>query len=103
MAELEGKHPNYWKIWAWLAVLTGVEVWIASTDLGTKMMIFVLMTFAVVKALLTTRPDARALDLPAQLPGETTAVGRQWLPEAAGNDGFFYALLEKNRPPSQVG
>lgn len=58
---------------------------------------------AVVETLLTTRPDARALDLPAQLPGETTAVGRQWLPEAAGNDGFFYALLEKDRPPAQVG
>ena len=52
MAEFEGKHPNYWFIWVWLAVLTVVEVLIARTDLNKKAMILVLCVFAVAKALL---------------------------------------------------
>ena len=52
MAEFEGKHPNYWFIWFWLAILTVVEVWIATTGLAKMTMILVLCSFAVVKALM---------------------------------------------------
>lgn len=49
---------------------------------------------AVVTAFAATRPDAHIRHIPAH-PGVATAAGRQWLPAAAGNDGFYYALLEK--------
>ena len=38
--------------------------------------------------------DAREIPLAAAW-GEARPNGRQWLPEVGGNDGFYYALLEK--------
>lgn len=48
-----------------------------------------------VAAFLERTPDAseRDLALSADCP---TPHGRQWIPQADGHDGFFYALLEKN-------
>ena len=50
---------------------------------------------AVVAALCAVRGDVRVLPLSESLPGIATAAGRQWLPGADDNDGFYYALLEK--------
>ena len=50
MAEFEGKHPNYWFLWALLGVLTGVEVWVANWDLEKKTLVYILVLFALVKA-----------------------------------------------------
>ena len=45
-------HPNYWLIWVILAVLTGVEVWASDWPFEKKTLIFILVGFAVVKAVL---------------------------------------------------
>lgn len=49
---------------------------------------------AVVTGFAATRDDVRVRPL-ADHPGLATAAGRQWLPAAGGNDGFYYALLER--------
>lgn len=49
---------------------------------------------AVVTAFAAARSDVRVRPL-ADHPGLATAAGRQWLPAVGGNDGFYYALLEK--------
>jgi 16S rRNA (cytosine967-C5)-methyltransferase len=49
---------------------------------------------AVVTAFAATRSDVRVRPLPDH-PGLATAAGRQWLPAVGGNDGFYYALLER--------
>ncbi|MGE3296883.1 MAG: 16S rRNA (cytosine(967)-C(5))-methyltransferase RsmB [Porticoccaceae bacterium] len=49
---------------------------------------------AVVTAFAATRPDAYICQIPDH-PGVATTAGRQWLPAVAGNDGFYYALLER--------
>jgi len=47
-----------------------------------------------VSAFLAAHTDARLAELP--LTGDvTTPTGVQWLPQAGGHDGFFYALLHK--------
>mgnify|MGYP005816837217 CR=1 FL=1 len=49
---------------------------------------------AVVMAFAAARSDVRVRPL-ADHPGLATAAGRQWLPAVGGNDGFYYALLER--------
>ncbi len=49
---------------------------------------------AVVTAFAAPRSDVQISALPDH-PGLATTAGRQWLPAVAGNDGFYYALLEK--------
>lgn len=51
---------------------------------------------AVVEGLCAGRRDVRVLPISENLPGIPTTVGRQWLPSTDGNDGFYYALLEKS-------
>lgn len=49
---------------------------------------------AVVMAFAAARSDVQVRPL-ADHPGLATAAGRQWLPAVGGNDGFYYALLER--------
>ncbi|HEX4881538.1 MAG TPA: 16S rRNA (cytosine(967)-C(5))-methyltransferase RsmB [Porticoccaceae bacterium] len=58
---------------------------------------------AVVSALLEARGAVRVLPLPVTLPGIATRFGRQWLPGMDDNDGFYYALLEKDRGNAASG
>lgn len=48
----------------------------------------------VVLAFLDKQHDARQVQIPAAW-GIATSAGRQCLPQPGGNDGFYYALLEK--------
>ena len=49
-----------------------------------------------ISAFLAAHADAALVDLP--LTGDVpTPTGVQWLPQAGGHDGFFYALLHKAR------
>ena len=53
MAGADFKHPNYWIIWAVLLVVTLLEVWAATWDLGSKKAMVLLLTgMAIVKAVL---------------------------------------------------
>lgn len=51
---------------------------------------------AVIGSFLKTHADAHALALPGSF-GHAAGAGRQNLPSEGGMDGFYYALLEKNR------
>lgn len=53
----------------------------------------------VVTAFIASQSDARQIVIAAPW-GIATAAGRQLLPQQGGNDGFYYALLEKNHQPS---
>lgn len=49
----------------------------------------------VVEGFLQRHDDARLLELPVNS-GQACPAGRQWLPEADGSDGLYYALLHKS-------
>jgi cytochrome c oxidase subunit 4 len=47
------KHPNYWAVWAWLAILTFVEIFFAQIPwLSSGLILLGLVVMALVKAVL---------------------------------------------------
>ncbi len=46
------KHPNYWMVWAGLALLTFIELFIAGFPWSKTLIIVVLLALAIWKALL---------------------------------------------------
>lgn len=48
----DGAHPNYWAIWAYLLVLTVIEVLVARLPWNKQLLIVLLLGMAIWKALL---------------------------------------------------